>query len=186
MRFAVLALFVVFVSVGARNFNYYKSYKDAKVKPENYGNKLLRDHPIMEYLSPDQQTMMKRRKGPDLPEMTFDASWSGKDKKQRRLLTQDPISLRGAQVIDTNSNGIFKVPDWTLLAPPEFGSSYWWVYVLMVFTIVLTAVATAAMMLALCCLALHPSRKELDVDLDEHTEKGGVDFDCMPNKDLDA
>ena len=61
----------------AQNFNNFGSYKDAKVKPRNYGKVLKRRHPVTEYLSENQIEMLMRRKAPTTADHSFDNNWSG-------------------------------------------------------------------------------------------------------------
>lgn len=60
----------------AQNFNAFKDYKDAKVKPKQYAAKNT-DHDIEEYLTPLQQKMLRARTGKDTSDVMFDNKWSG-------------------------------------------------------------------------------------------------------------
>lgn len=82
MAFNILCLAVLLLSFfaspsNAQKFNAFKSYKDAAVKPANYGRVQRRNFPIEEYLSGNQMKMMMARRGKDRPEDTFDNNWSG-------------------------------------------------------------------------------------------------------------
>ena len=60
-------------------FDAFKSYANARVKPPQYAKKNLR-HSTSEYLTQNQMYMMKMRTGPDDPAHSFSASWSGFNK----------------------------------------------------------------------------------------------------------
>jgi hypothetical protein len=65
----------------AQQFNVFKSYKDAKVKPIQYGKVIKDNHPVTEYLDDKQMKMLRERNGPVTSENVFDNKWSGfKDK----------------------------------------------------------------------------------------------------------
>lgn len=75
----ILSMLISYVA--CQRFNTFKSYKDAAVKPANYGKVIQKDHPITEYLDSKQLKMLQERTGPVTPDNSFDNSWSGfKDK----------------------------------------------------------------------------------------------------------
>ncbi|RYG93935.1 hypothetical protein EON65_58215 [archaeon] len=138
----------VFLASGQK-FNAFKSYKNARVKPRNYGSVERRDHDIGEYLTVEQIRMMRKRKGRDEPEDMFDPS--------------KPIGVRtDTSRRLTEANEIFDLSpmkDWLILQPPKVFTPSWWLYVSMMVTISLFFISFSAVMLVLCCLALHPARK---------------------------
>lgn len=63
-----------------RQFNIFKNYGNAKVRPVQYA-KVSRKHAIGEYLDATQLKMLKYRKGPDSPNILFtDQGWNGNKK----------------------------------------------------------------------------------------------------------
>lgn len=76
-------LICIIVRVDAQEFNVFKSYKDAKIKPKRYGAKIQRNHDISEYLNENQMKMMMSRNGANKPGEVFDNNWSGYDKTSR-------------------------------------------------------------------------------------------------------
>ena len=63
-----------------RQFNIFKNYGNARVRPVQYA-KVSRKHAIGEYLDATQQKMLKYRKGPDSPNLLFtDQGWNGNRK----------------------------------------------------------------------------------------------------------
>ncbi len=81
----LIVVLILTVPSGAQKFNAFKSYKDAAVKPANYGRVERRNFPIEEYLSGNQMKMMRSRRGADRSEDMFDNSWSGfKQYKENR------------------------------------------------------------------------------------------------------
>ena len=68
------------------DFNAFKSYKDAAVKPPHYGKKLKIMHPAHEYLSENQLRMMTHRKSKNHhPDAVYKETWTGFDKANRKL-----------------------------------------------------------------------------------------------------
>lgn len=188
-------------SGGGGKFNYYKSYKDAKEKPKNYGKKIQRNHPITEYLSPEQMKMFQKRYGPDESDAMFDNNWSGKNtirsNPQRRKLfvSDETYALRGS--IDTVEVEPTAWLDRAMFQPPLLFTESWWVYVILLFGIVISALALVTMVFVLCCLALHPPKKEDDDDGEEdrndknnsHSRSRspiGIISSWFPTKDIDA
>jgi len=62
-------------------FDVFKSYANAQVKPPQYLKTSVK-HSIDEYLSPNQKYMMQKRHGPDDPNNSFGADWSGFNKEK--------------------------------------------------------------------------------------------------------
>jgi hypothetical protein len=62
-------------------FDVFKSYANAQVKPPQYLKTSVK-HSIDEYLSPNQKYMMHKRHGPDDPNNSFGADWSGFNKEK--------------------------------------------------------------------------------------------------------
>ena len=63
-----------------RQFNIFKNYGNARVRPVQYAI-VSRKHAIGEYLDATQQKMLKYRKGPDIPNLLFtDQGWNGNRK----------------------------------------------------------------------------------------------------------
>lgn len=62
----------------SQQFSVFKSYKDAKVKPKNYGRKIQREHATEEYLDETQLKMLRARKSAvtDAADVMTD-QWSG-------------------------------------------------------------------------------------------------------------
>jgi hypothetical protein len=176
MLLRLCSLLLLFYLSYSQKFNYFKSYKDAAVKPKNYGRKVQRDHSVTEYLSPNQIKMLRKRKGPDEPNNMVDASWTGLNKQSRRLRESE-------QLLD-----LFHIPDLAsspVPHPPFVLTRLWWVYVLMVSSIGLAAVLVAAIMLVLCCLAIHPAQKGADDE--EVTDAFSASVACVSAmKDMDA
>ena len=92
----IICLIIFFcIQVQAQKFNVFKSYKDAKVKPDRYGKTIQKDHDIREYLSENQMKMLKERTGPDTPDNSFDNSWSGfKDKSVQAQARKNRMKSR--------------------------------------------------------------------------------------------
>lgn len=49
--------------------------------------------------------------------------------------------------------------DWLIFHPPLIFTPSWWLFMAMVVTIGLLFILLSAVMLVLCCLAVHPTRK---------------------------
>jgi hypothetical protein len=76
--FIVLVVFIdAFYLSNSQKFNSFKSYRESKVKPENYGKKRKTNHEIKDYLSEHQLKMLNARINADDPKDLFDAKWSG-------------------------------------------------------------------------------------------------------------
>ena len=70
-------------------YNLFKSYKDADIKPHHYGKNLRRQHPIEEYLTGNQIRMMKHRKSKSIhSDAKFKSNWSGIQNKDNRKLNE--------------------------------------------------------------------------------------------------
>lgn len=76
---SLLLLSYIVIEVQCQQFNIYKSYKDAKVKPPQYSKKDIENHSISEYLSPLQKSMMKKRNGKNTPDAMTNGKFSGFD-----------------------------------------------------------------------------------------------------------
>jgi hypothetical protein len=95
----------------AADFNMFKSYKDAKVKPPQYSKRQTK-RAISEYLDSRQMQMMKYRTGRDVPGAMFNERWSGFNKaqnsnplvKRRRLRGSSSDSSDGAISLVTRNN----------------------------------------------------------------------------------
>lgn len=62
----------------SQTFNVFKSYKDAKVKPKNYGKQIQTEHPAEEYLDDTQMKMLSMRKSKNIPAAAaLSDNWSG-------------------------------------------------------------------------------------------------------------
>lgn len=62
----------------SQQFSVFKSYKDAKVKPKNYGRKIQREHAVEEYLDETQLKMLRARKSAVAdPADVMTDQWSG-------------------------------------------------------------------------------------------------------------
>mmetsp|Transcript_31785 Transcript_31785/g.53617 ORF Transcript_31785/g.53617 Transcript_31785/m.53617 type:complete len:180 (+) Transcript_31785:63-602(+) len=76
-----------------QEFNAFKSYKEAKVKPPHYGKLEKRSHPMEEYLTGPQMRMMKHRKSrkKHRDSVLYHEKWSGfhVDSTDKRLLQQE-------------------------------------------------------------------------------------------------
>jgi len=75
-----------------QDFNVYKSYRHAAVKPPQYSTKKISNHDISEYLSPMQLKMYEKRNGKDTPDVMFKRNWSGfnrESKGGRSLLSEE-------------------------------------------------------------------------------------------------
>ena len=84
----------------AGQFNIFKSYANAKVRPVQYA-RVNRKHAIGEYLDSTQKKMMKYRNGPDSPNLMWtDKGWNGNKKdntnmgETRRLADSSSSSSR--------------------------------------------------------------------------------------------
>eukprot|EP01039_Chlorochromonas_danica_P005958 gene5958-6560_t len=154
--------------------------------------------------------MFKKRYGPDEEDAMFDNNWSGKNSIRsntnvRKLFVSDETyALRGS--IDTVEVEPTAWLDRAMFQPPLLFSESWWVYVILIFGIVISALALATMVFVLCCLALHPPKKEDDDDddndnneVEERNEKhnnsqsrsrsprmGIMLSSWFPTKDIDA
>jgi hypothetical protein len=80
-------------------FNIFKSYANAKVKPIQYAG-VSRKHAIGEYLDITQKKMMRYRKGRDAPNLMFNEKWNGNirdntNKGETRRLTKivEPVTM---------------------------------------------------------------------------------------------
>lgn len=94
MQFFLLLItfFAGMASLHATEFNTFKSYKDAKVKPPQYGKARKVAPDLSEYLTEEQVGMMKLRKSPSTAGHTFNQNWSG-FKQQSRRLSVDPTAI---------------------------------------------------------------------------------------------
>lgn len=90
-----------------QKFNIFKSYKDATVKPDNYGKVIRKDHPVTEYLDSKQLKMLRERTGPDTADNTFDNHWSGF--KDKSLLNQSKQKRKGGGGGGTRKRNMRKV-----------------------------------------------------------------------------
>ncbi len=83
MRLLVALLLLLLASIDlsiAADFNVFKSYANEAVKPPQYSANLKRKrHPINEYLTTRQQTMMTLRKQNAPAGYMFNEKWSGFD-----------------------------------------------------------------------------------------------------------
>lgn len=69
----------------AGQFNIFKSYANAKVRPVQYA-RVNRKHAIGEYLDSTQKKMMKYRNGPDSPNLMWtDKGWNGNKKDNTNM-----------------------------------------------------------------------------------------------------
>ncbi len=68
---------IIFWCANSENFNTFKSYKDATIKPPQYGNIRKRPPSITEYLTKEQIQMVKIRNGPTDKTHSFNENWSG-------------------------------------------------------------------------------------------------------------
>lgn len=101
----MLSLFILvalFLSAECGEFNMFKSYKDAPIKPHQYGKGRKR-FPTSEYLSPIQKKMMKYRKGADVPGAMFTDQWSGFDAKAN----SNPVVTRRLESSSSSIETIF-------------------------------------------------------------------------------
>lgn len=74
--YALLLLCVVLAT--SQTFNAFKSYKDAKVKPKNYGMQIQTYHPTEEYLDETQMKMLSMRNSKNIPAgAALTDNWSG-------------------------------------------------------------------------------------------------------------
>mmetsp|Transcript_35627 Transcript_35627/g.70840 ORF Transcript_35627/g.70840 Transcript_35627/m.70840 type:complete len:160 (+) Transcript_35627:114-593(+) len=102
MQFIILLalLSMATLGIGQRQFNSFKSYKDAKIKPPHYSKIIKRNHPMNEYLSESQLRMMKHRTSQrHHPDSTFKENWTGFDKNRRKLdgtLSPDDAFVEGS------------------------------------------------------------------------------------------
>ena len=104
MKFVILILGILIAVVCAqKQFNAFKSYRHAKVKPPHYAKKEVRNHPIYEYLSENQERMMNHRQNKkDHKDATFKHNWTGFD-KDRRKLENIPNDTSNIEVDSTSS-----------------------------------------------------------------------------------
>ena len=149
-----VALALCIISSWGQKFNSFKSYKNARVKPRNYGKIERRDHDIEEYLTAEQVRMMSKRKGRDEAEDLFDPSKPiGVRVDTSRRLTEEHVLWESSPM-----------RDWLIFHPPKVFTPSWWLFVSMVVTISLFFILASAFLLVLCCLALHPERKVEEFD----------------------
>lgn len=98
MMMIVSLLILTLVSIPyiqSQKFNIFKSYKDAAIKPDNYGKVIQREHPVTEYLDSKQMKMLRERNGPMTPENSFDNKWSGF--KDKSVLMQNKLNKRNGK-----------------------------------------------------------------------------------------
>ena len=73
----IIIISALSLSTAQNNFNVFKAYDKAKVRPSRYANTHTK-YATSEYLSPSQQKMMSYRKGPDTPKVMWnDKTWLG-------------------------------------------------------------------------------------------------------------
>ena len=94
------------LSITGQQFNVFKSYKDAKVKPKRYGAKIQKNHDVTEYLNDNQMKMYKSRYGPNQAGEEFDNNWSGYDKGARKALRKK----RSADTLTNNGENDLQPP----------------------------------------------------------------------------
>jgi hypothetical protein len=139
----ILLFCVVCVNIAfGQKFNVFKSYKDAAVKPRNYGKIIQRDHPVTEYLDERQMKMMQGRNGPDTPENEFDNNWSGfKDKSVLAMLKKKnkgakrnrTKSVSTADAEDTEDRRKLKTSSESI--PVKTTSSYTFIFGVLLFAV---------------------------------------------------
>jgi hypothetical protein len=103
LRAFFLIISVLALNVRAEEFNIFKSYKDAKVKPPQY-SRARTQHAVDEYLTVTQKKMMKYRHGPDRPDFMFDKSWSGFNKAQNTNKGETRRNLRGSDELNSSAD----------------------------------------------------------------------------------
>ena len=97
------------VAVDAEQFNIFKSYGNAKVRPVQYAAQ-RRAHATSEYLDPIQMKMMQYRKGPDVPQVMFtDKGWSGFNQKAN----QNQGEIVPVSTTATNKAGAVRTKDFS-------------------------------------------------------------------------
>lgn len=82
---SVIFLLILPVIISQR-FNVFKSYKDADVRPKNYGKNTKYSHPIGEYLTTIQKEMYNKRYTKDKDNEMFSNNWSGFRKDKMKAL----------------------------------------------------------------------------------------------------
>jgi hypothetical protein len=76
MKTAIFAFITLLMqSIECQEFNEFKSYGNAQVKPKQYARRQVK-HDISEYLDERQKKMMVIRNSPDTPNVMFDNNWS--------------------------------------------------------------------------------------------------------------
>mmetsp|Transcript_22416 Transcript_22416/g.24500 ORF Transcript_22416/g.24500 Transcript_22416/m.24500 type:complete len:226 (-) Transcript_22416:3743-4420(-) len=93
--FILILTLVSIPYIQSQKFNIFKSYKDAAIKPDNYGKVIQREHPVTEYLDSKQMKMLRERNGPITPENSFDNKWSGF--KDKSVLMQNKLNKRAGK-----------------------------------------------------------------------------------------
>jgi hypothetical protein len=87
------------LSSAQTNFNVFKAYDKAKVRPMQYSKKHTK-HAISEYLAPSQKRMMAYRKGPDTPAVMWnDKTWSGFKKTLNQSRRLDGIDSAPSSIL---------------------------------------------------------------------------------------
>ena len=89
----LVCILVALTTIHATEFNTFKSYKDAGVKPPQYGKARKVPPSIAEYLSPEQMEMVKFRSRKSPSGHTFNENWSGFREKPSRRLDVDPAAV---------------------------------------------------------------------------------------------
>ena len=114
LMIALLICVLCWKGIDANEFNIFKSYQNAKIKPSQYAKKESNNHDISEYLSKRQRMMLKHRHGKDVPGAMFNEKWSGFDLKAN----SNPIVTRKLfEITSTNLK-------WSLDSHSSFIKSY--------------------------------------------------------------
>lgn len=120
---ALLLFSLLALPSNAQQFSAFKSYKDAAVKPANYGHVERRNFPIEEYLSGNQMKMLKARRGRSRPEEMFDNNWSGfKQYKDNRAagkalsssVTTDSNNYNWRRLSNENEATLTEIRSWSI------------------------------------------------------------------------